>query len=118
MKTKSIEIKSIGYHMIPEKIIRLPRWVWEEVDSECEMQGKLYKQEREKLKTQCKHCGYRWFYKGKLKRCTCPNCKGTTQSRIITEEDEKAIGETVNKAFMEWRRQRRMQRRAKKKASE
>jgi len=88
-----------------EKTIRVPAKVWLKIDEEYELQGELYRQEMEKLKTQCKHCGYRWLYKGKLKSCTCPNCKGTTQSRIITQEDEKAAWAAVNRALMEWRRQ-------------
>jgi len=90
-----------------EETIRIPEKVWKQIEEESELQGKLYREQMEKLKTQCKHCGYRWFYKGKLKRCTCPNCKGTTESRIITEEDKKAAWAAVNKKLMEWRRQRK-----------
>jgi DNA-directed RNA polymerase subunit RPC12/RpoP len=38
-------------------------------------------------KVKCPKCGYEWLYKGKLKRCTCPNCG----NKVSTAKPEETL---------------------------
>jgi predicted RNA-binding Zn-ribbon protein involved in translation (DUF1610 family) len=36
--------------------------------------------------TSCSHCGYKWNYKGKLQKTTCPSCRLNTKARNLLEK--------------------------------